>query len=148
LATSRGLAAFGLHPQVQPLVMSYLLLLDLGLLPLLLYAAFRRYLQGMSVVHPVMFALISANVINAFFNWVLIYGKFGLPALGTDGSALATTMARVYMTTVLGIAIVWTNHRRHSGLWQVSRRIEWARLRRLVAIGAPAAGQVTLEIGV
>jgi MATE family multidrug resistance protein len=148
VGVSRGLAAFGLHPQVQPLVMSYLLLLDLGLVPLLLYAAFRRYLQGMSVVHPVMFALISANVVNAFFNWLLIYGKLGLPALGTNGSALATTLARVYMATVLGIAIVWTNHRRRTGLWQVSRRIEPARLRRLLSIGAPAAGQVTLEIGV
>jgi len=145
---SRTLAAFGLHPQVQPLVTSYLALLDLGLLPLLLYAAFRRYLQGMSVVHPVMFALVSANVINAFFNWVLIYGKLGMPALGTSGSALATTLARVYMAAVLGIAIVWTDHRRRSGLWHVSRRIEWARLRQLFAIGAPAAGQVTLEVGV
>jgi MATE family multidrug resistance protein len=145
---SRLLGAFGLHPAVQPLVMSYLARLDLGLLPLLLYAAFRRYLQGMSVVHPVMFALVSANIVNAFVNYVLIYGKLGLPAMGTDGSALATTLARVYMATVLGIAIVWTDRRRRSGLWQVSRPIEWARLRRLVAIGAPAAGQVTLEIGV
>ncbi len=145
---SRTLASFGLHPQVQPLVTSYLAVLDLGLLPLLLYAAFRRYLQGMSVVQPVMLALISANIVNAFFNWLLIYGHLGLPALGTNGSALATTMARVYMATVLGMAIVWTNHRRRSGLWQVPRRIESARLRRLFGIGAPASGQVTLEIGV
>ena len=37
----------------------------LGALPLLLYAAFRRYLQGMHVVRPVMFALITANLVNA-----------------------------------------------------------------------------------
>jgi MATE family multidrug resistance protein len=145
---SRMLASFGLHPQVQPLVISYLTLLNLGLLPLALYAAFRRYLQGMSVVHPVMFALISANIVNAFFNWVLIYGTLGFPAMGTDGSALATTAARVYMAAVLGIAIVWTDHRRQSGLWHVSRRIELARLRRLFSLGAPAAWTVTLEVGV
>jgi MATE family multidrug resistance protein len=147
-AASRALPSFGVHPQVQPLAISYLTLLDLGLLPLLLYAAFRRYLQGMSTVHPVMFALISANIVNAFFNWVLIYGKLGMPAMGTDGSALATTAARVYMAAVLGIAIVWTDHRRRSGLWQVSRRIEPARLRQLFALGAPAAWTVTLEVGV
>jgi MATE family multidrug resistance protein len=145
---SRALGTFGLHPAVQPLVMSYLIRLDLGLLPLLLYASFRRYLQGMSVVHPVMFALISANIVNAFFNWILIYGKLGLPALGTDGSALATTLARVYMAAVLFVAIIWTDYKRRSGLWHVSRHIEWARLRRLFAIGAPAAGTVTLEVGV
>jgi multidrug resistance protein, MATE family len=145
---TRALASFGLHPLVQPLVTSYLTLLNVGLVPLLGYAACRRYLQGMSVVHPVMFALISANIINAFFNWVLIYGHFGLPAMGTSGSALATTLARMYMASVLGIAIVWTNHRRQSGLWQTSRRIERARLWRLFALGVPAAGTVTLEVGV
>jgi MATE family multidrug resistance protein len=145
---SRLLASFGLHPLVQPLVTSYLAFLNVGLLPLLLYAAFRRYLQGMSVVQPVMFALISANIINAFFNWVLIYGHFGLPAMGTSGSALATAAARIYMASVLAIAIVWTDRQRHSGLWHVSRRIERARLWRLFSLGAPAAGQVTLEVGV
>jgi len=147
-AVTRALASFGLHPEVLPLVVSYLGYLTISLLPLLLYAAFRRYLQGMSVVHPVMFALISANVINAFFNWVLIYGKLGAPALATDGSAIATGAARVYMASVLAIAIVWHNRRTRGSLWHVSRRIEIARLRRLFALGAPAAGQITLEVGV
>ena len=31
---------------------------------------------------PVMFALVTANLINAAANWVLIYGHFGFPALG------------------------------------------------------------------
>jgi MATE family multidrug resistance protein len=147
-AASRALAAFGLHPLVLPLATSYLGLLNLSLPPLLLYAALRRYLQGMSVVHPVMFALISANLVNAFFNWALIFGKLGFPAMGTDGSAVATTAARVYMAGVLAIAVVWTDRRRGSGLWQASRRIERTRLRQLFALGAPAAGQVTLEVGV
>ena len=41
-------------------------------LPLLLYATFRRYLQGIHVVRPVMVALVSANLVNAAGNWVLI----------------------------------------------------------------------------
>jgi MATE family multidrug resistance protein len=147
-AASRALASFGLHPLVLPLATSYLALLNLSLPPLLLYAAFRRYLQGMSVVHPVMFALISANVVNAVFNWVLIFGKLGFPAMGTDGSAVATTAARVYMMAVLAGAVVWTDRQRESGLWEASRRIERARLWQLFALGAPAAGQVTLEVGV
>ena len=56
--------------------------------PLLCYVAFRRYLQAMSIVRPVMFALVAANMINAVVNWVLIYGHFGAPALGVRGLGL------------------------------------------------------------
>ena len=39
-------------------------------------------------------------VVNAFLNWVLIYGKFGLPAMGIRGSATATLCARVLELTM------------------------------------------------
>ena len=138
----------GLHPSVLALTVPYLIIENWGLLPLLLYAAFRRYLQGMSVVRPVMFALVSANLINAGFNWILIYGRFGMPALGTDGSAWATSIARLYMAACLLVAIVLHDRRFAGGLRDISLSIEGWRLRRLIELGAPAATQVTLEVGV
>lgn len=72
---------------------SYLTLLNLGTLPLLIYAAFRRYLQGVGQVRPVTFTLISANLINWGGNWALIYGHLGMPAMGLRGSALSTCFA-------------------------------------------------------
>ena len=49
--------AWGLHPEIRVLVRPYLRDISFGALPLLLYAGFRRYLQGLHVVRPVMFAL-------------------------------------------------------------------------------------------
>src|ERR1700739_646561 len=72
----------------------YIQLLNLSALPLLIYVAFRRYLQGVGKVRPVTFALISANLVNWFGNWVLIYGQFGAPVMGVRGSALSTCVAR------------------------------------------------------
>lgn len=137
----------GLHPAVAPLASSYLFILTFGLLPLLLYAACRRYLQAVSFVTPVTFALVSANLVNAGLNWIFIYGHFGFSALGTDGSARATALARVYMATVLIAAVVWHNHRSRGSLWRI-RTIEWTRIRRLLTLGGPAAAQLLLEIGV
>jgi MATE family multidrug resistance protein len=51
-----------------------------------LYFAVRRCLQAMNMVRPVAFALVTANIVNAVFNWLLIYGKLGFPAMGTVGS--------------------------------------------------------------
>lgn len=45
-------------------------------------------------------------VVNTFFNWVFIFGKLGMPALGVQGAALATSLARVCEFTVL-IIFMW-----------------------------------------
>ena len=55
-----------------------------------------------------MFALISANLVNAAANWILIHGKLGMPALGVAGAAWATFAARVYMCGLLGATAWWT----------------------------------------
>jgi MATE family multidrug resistance protein len=90
-----GIGALGLHAQVQALAMPYLRVVALSTPPLLLYATFRRYLQGIHAVRPVMFALVSANLVNVAANWMLIYGRLGAPALGVEGAAWATVAARV-----------------------------------------------------
>ena len=140
--------AMGFHPEVMPPLQGYFAIVLWSTFPLLLYAAFRRYLQGMHIVTPVMFALISANVVNAVSNWVFIYGNWGAPAMGVPGAAWATFVSRLYMLTVLFVAIVVYDRWRRSGLPLVSWRLDTARLRRLVSLGFPAASQVTLEVGV
>src|SRR5215813_1789026 len=60
----------------------FLRALNWGSLPLLIYFALRRYLQAVDVAHPIMFALISANLVNLVGNWALIYGHLGFAARG------------------------------------------------------------------
>lgn len=140
---SSALDAWGLTPSVLVLTRPYLETLAWSVVPLLLYSSFRRYLQGMGVVRPVMVALMAANIINAVANWLLIFGKFGFPALGVEGSAWATVFARVFMALFLLATIVYREH----DVWN-SRHLEWSWFRRLLALGLPASGQVTLEVGV
>jgi MATE family multidrug resistance protein len=139
---------WGLHPEIRRLVGPYLSVISAGALPLLLYAAFRRYLQGMHVVGPIMIALVSANLVNAAVNWVLIYGHLGMPALGVVGSAWATTAARIYMALFLYAAIRLDTRRRGRQDAGVYIRVDWHRIWRLVRLGFPAASQVALEVGV
>jgi MATE family multidrug resistance protein len=139
---------WGLHPETRQLVGPYLRVVATGAMPLLLYAAFRRYLQGMHLVRPIMIALVTANLINAAGNWILIYGNLGMPALGVVGSAWATTAARVYMAAFLYLAIRFEHQRRGHRYSRVDLGIDPARIRRLVTLGFPAASQVALEVGV
>ena len=139
---------WGLHPDTGRLVGPYLRVISIGALPLLLYAAFRRYLQGMHVVRPIMIALVTANAINAGANWMLIYGNLGMPALGVAGSAWATSAARVYMAAFLYLAIRAEHRRRGRAHPAVALGLDPDRIRRLIRLGLPAASQVTLEVGV
>jgi MATE family multidrug resistance protein len=136
----------GVDPTVAVLTRSYVGILNWGTFPLLVYGAFRRYLQGVARVRPVTFALVSANLINLAFNWIFIYGHFGFPALGVRGSALSTVFARVYMAGVLVYA-AWAHEKgRGHNLFEHWPRPDWTRIRALLKLGLPAASQVVLEV--
>lgn len=144
-----SIPSLGFHAAVAPRLQSYFFVLIWSTPFLLAYAACRRYLQGMHLVTPVMFALISANILNAAMNWLLVYGHLGFPRLGVPGSAWATLIARIYMFGSLVVAIWWTDKNSgHESLWRVPRPIEPARLRRLLSLGLPAASQMLAEVGV
>jgi MATE family multidrug resistance protein len=141
------LPAAGIQPAVLKEAVPYLRILNWSMLPLMLYFGSRRYLQGMNLVKPVTFALISANLVNLAGNWILIYGRLGAPRMGVRGSAVATCASRVYMAAVLLGYIAWYEHRRKTGLRHTSPRPKWDRIGKLLRLGFPAAAQLALEVG-
>jgi len=142
------LAALHVEPRVAALSIPYTRALAWGLLPLLLYFALRRCMQAMNMVRPVTFALITANVVNLAGNWILIYGKFGAPAMGLVGSGWSTAIARVYMALVLVVYLLWYDRKHRMELLKTPVEIDLGRIRRMLALGFPAAMQMTLEIAV
>ena len=142
IAGSR-LDVWGFDPAVLALVRPYFGIVAWSLPLLLLYAAFRRYLQAVSMVRPIMIALVTANVVNAAANWALIFGNLGAPALGVDGAGWATCISRAYMVVVLAVAV----SRRGVRPWTLVSGVRIASLRRLLGLGWPAATQAMLEYG-
>ena len=147
LAGLRFLDVWGFDPRVLGQASAYLQIITWSMLPLLVYAALRRYLQAINIVRPIMVVLITANVINAIANWMLVFGNWGAPALGVEGAGWATCISRTYMVVALGV-VVFTRATRLQRLWADDTRFEWDRMRRLLVLGWPAAVQTTLEFGV
>jgi MATE family multidrug resistance protein len=79
---ARDLSFLHLNPEVGVLVGPVLRTLALGMTPVFCFVACRQYLQALGVTFPTVFAMIGANLLNAIFNWVLIFGKWGCPARG------------------------------------------------------------------
>ena len=142
------LQALHVDPQVAILAIPYMKALAYGLLPLLIYFAVRRCLQAMNMAKPIAFALVTANLINALFNWVLIYGKWGFPHMGVVGSGWSTAISRVYLAALLGGYLLWYDHRHRTELLKTPVNVDYVRIRRLIFLGLPVALQITLEVSV
>src|ERR1700730_8721293 len=126
--------------------------LNYGTPALFLYFTLRRYLQAFNHVRPIAVALVSANIINAVGNWLLIYGHswgpIHIPALGVTGAGLATSVSRCYLALFMVISL-WRIERRHRyGLSSMVHHFEPTRIRRLALLGAPAGGQIFVEISI
>ncbi|WP_152052128.1 MATE family efflux transporter [Tautonia marina] len=141
------LERMGIDPAVRPEAETYVRLVTLSLPPLLLYTAFRRYLQAQNRTGAIVFALVSANVVNLVVNWLLIFGNLGFPRLGVAGAAWATVLSRGWMALVLLLEIVRIDWKLGPEAWRGGWRPERRRFRSLVALGLPVAGQLMLEMG-
>ena len=146
-------AIYPLHwLEVQPAVLAeagpYLNAIAWSLPPLLFFTALRRYLQGMHMTATVTITLVTANIVNAIVNYALIFGKWGMPAMGAAGAGWATTISRLYMLAVLAGYALWWDRRHDAGLSRAALALDWTRMRKLWNLGLPASAQMTLEVGV
>ena len=136
--------------------------LSLGIFPLLLYFVLRRYLQAFNHVRIIAATLVTANLVNLLFDWLLIFGhewhvglgratlRLGWDGFGVVGSGIATSLARVYQALFLIVALTIVNRRGGYGLRDLPLRTllrpQWSRLRGLLALGLPAGGSIFVEI--
>lgn len=136
---------FGISVELVGPMKPFLYALNWGTLPLLGYFALRRYLQARDVALPVTFALVTANIVNAVGDWVLIYGHLGFRAHGIVGSGWSTCIARIYMAAVLALTL-WIVERepQHS---EERPHFDRHRIFALLKLGLPASTQILLEIG-
>ncbi len=78
-------------------------------------------------------------------NWVLVFGNLGAPALGLEGSAIASLTTSVAMMAAYAIVLVADRRLRRFRLFGRWWRHEWSRLRQIVVLGLPIAATMTFE---
>ena len=88
---------------------NYLFVMLIGLVPYALTQAFSSSLRESGETMLPMQAGVTAVCVNLALNWVLIFGQFGMPALGVVGAAIATVISRF---VELLIVVIWTYRHR------------------------------------
>jgi multidrug resistance protein, MATE family len=147
LVLSGHFANFGIGPGVSAQAGAYLRTLSFSMLPFLLFAACRQYLQATGTAGPILAIYIIANLTNAFGNWLFIFGHWGFPQMGVAGSGMATTISRTLMFLFILGYTLWRNHRLDFSLRRAGLRFHRAMVKDLLVLGLPASGQLVLEVG-
>ena len=79
------------------------------------------------------------NIVNIIGNYTLIFGKFGMPALGVEGAAISTATCRGIAMLLLFIVVRRTIVKRIP--WNVFVKFPWRELKNLLRVGLPSAGE-------
>lgn len=132
-------------PEVVPLASAYVLYSIPGMLPFFAFNMLRQTLQAFHRVGPVVWGVVVGNVVNAFLNWVLIYGNLGFEARGVVGSSIATSISRWVMAFVVLIG-AWPMLRPYLTRW-LPESWQLTPLLRMFRLGLPVGLQFLAEAG-
>jgi MATE family multidrug resistance protein len=136
---STQLHRFGQPPEVVAVVRPYFLLCSLSLIPVFYFQVQRQYLDALGRPWVGTSILLVDVGLNALFNWVLIWGHWGAPALGLTGAGLATLLVR---TLAVGLIALWLRREPRA-----AGGFERRRFREMLHMGVPAAGSLLFESG-
>ena len=134
------------HPaEVRRLEIVYYQVLMFGAGIMVLEASRAGFFSGRGLTRAVMLVNFGGALLNIPLNYVLIFGRFGLPAMGTAGSALATVTAWAAMAGAYVVLIFTRNNDRLFGVRR-SWRFDRAIFGRLVCLGMPGGAQIFLDV--
>ncbi|HWR12378.1 MAG TPA: MATE family efflux transporter [Rectinemataceae bacterium] len=147
----------GAGPDTVEAATSYFRILMLGFVPTVLPIAISALLRGVGDTRISMKYNLTANLVNIFFNYLLIYGKFGFPRLEVAGAAIATVIGNTAGCGMAFWAILGTPFRKPGKAASEFIELHFTRkncvpnfpmLKRLFKIGLPsAAEQLALRVG-
>lgn len=138
----------GIEPVLVEPAMGYLRAVACGFPAVALYTVLRCYSDALGRTRPSMVISLIGLLINIPANYVLIYGKFGLPAMGGVGCGWATALVMVWMMLAMFWWVRWAPHyRQHNvfGCWELPRRQE---LGSLLALGLPIGVSIFAEASI
>lgn len=136
----------GQPPEAVTAAKNYYLLIMLSLIPGHASFALKNHADALNRPWPPFWIFLGGVILNVFLNWLMIYGNWGLPAMGLDGAGLATLISRIAILVVMLVWLVrdhdltdWVPHRR----WFSPCRM-W--LGKLSSVGFPASIQMLCEV--
>lgn len=140
------LGLFKQDPRVIAVVPTYFVIVAASMIPAMATMVVKNHADAMNRPWPVFWISMGGVLLNVVLNWILIFGKLGVPALGLEGAGIATLIAR---TATLGGMILWCVGDRDLREWvplRWFRAPDPAAVKDLLRTGFPASMQLLAEV--
>lgn len=126
-------------PQVYQSGVDYLRIMLFGVLTMSFMGTLGAALRGSGDTKTPMIVAAISNTLNVYLDYIMIFGKFGLPRLETKGAALATVLSRLVGILLLLIAVL-NNYNLHARNKR-GRKFDLTTIRNILSVGLPTAGE-------
>ena len=126
-----------LTPYVQAQATLFVHVISIGLPPFAAYRALYGYSTSINQTVPVMVIAILGLLFNVLVNWLLIFGHFGLPALGGVGCAVSTGLCMWLMLGAMLLWVRWAPAYRQTYPFTHWEWPHWPEIRSMLHLGLP-----------
>ncbi len=135
----------GQPKELLPYIKPYYLVLLASIPFVMLFNAFKQFTDSITETRTSMWILLSGNLLNIIGNYVLIYGKAGMPEMGVVGAGVATLLSRVVMVALF--LFVFLSKKKMRPYREGFFVLGWSRqlVRRLISLGTPIALEMGME---
>ena len=137
----------GLEASVAAVAVRYLWFLSIGIIPLLLFSVIRSLLDSLGLTKLSMYLMLLLLPLNSGFNYLLIYGAFGVPELGGAGAGLGTSLA-YWVLLVISVLVLFKQEELKA--LHIKKRIPLNidKIKEGVRLGLPIGGTVFAEVAI
>ena len=132
-------------PDVVPTALAFLHAISWGLPAFCIFQVLRSFSEGVSMTRPVMYMSVFALAGCTVGDYILMYGKFGLPRLGAAGCGVASA---IVLWLMAGFMAAYVRFKREYRKYGAFSHFEWPRIEPIVAllkIGLPVAVSLFME---
>jgi multidrug resistance protein, MATE family len=117
-----------------------------GMVPALVFITFRSFLGAIDRAHILMWASFAAVALNAFLNYVFIFGNFGFTAMGVPGSALGSVLTNIFIAMAVGLYVAFEARAKTYEIFVRFWRADWPVLSSLLKLGLPISLTIIAEV--
>lgn len=147
LAMSWFMALVGIDIGFRDLTTDYVAALTLGAPAIFVFLALRFTTEGVGRTRPIMYTSLLALVTNVFLNYVLMFGRFGAPELGTVGCGYASAITMWLIMIVLTTHMAVSRHYKGFALFSRLTVVRPSAMKEILLLGTPIAVTITAETG-
>lgn len=141
------LETFGIDSEFRSLTVEYVGAITLGAPAIFAFLALRYTTEGIGHTRPIMYTSILTLAVNVFLNYVLMFGKFGAPALGAVGCGYASAISMwVVLIAMAGYMIVSPRYKKFA-LFSKLAPMRLSAFKEIGQLGIPIAISVAAEVG-